>query len=66
MILLTAAFVVFAFPVVPVEATIPRLFEYAVTIDERRIHTTRHGVSARSRFPRERSHGVVAVGWAST
>ena len=41
MILLTAAFVVFAFPVVPVEATIPRLFEYAVTIDERRMNYPR-------------------------
>jgi hypothetical protein len=65
-ILLLAALVHFAFPVVPVEATIPQVYEYAITINERRINQTRHGVSARARVPRKRSHGVVAVGWAST
>jgi hypothetical protein len=47
-ILLIAALVHFAFPVVPVEATIPLPISIAVTIDERRINQTRHGVSARS------------------
>ena len=66
MILLIAALVNFAFPVVPVEATIPQPVCIAVTIDERRINQTRHGAKSTARVPRERSHGVVAVGWAST
>lgn len=42
MILLFAAFVAFAFPVVPVEATIPaRVIVAPVTIDERRINYSR-------------------------
>jgi hypothetical protein len=41
-ILLLAALVTFAHPVVPVEATIPQVYEYAVTIDERRINPRRY------------------------
>lgn len=49
MILLYASIVAFAFPVVPVEATIPLPISIAVTIDERRMSYKRHGVSARPR-----------------
>jgi len=53
LILLLAALVNFAFPVVPVEATIPQPVCIAVTIDERRINQKRYGVSDRAQSAKD-------------
>jgi hypothetical protein len=62
MILLLAALVTFAFPVVPVEATIPHVIRIAVTIDERRINRTRPGVTARAQTKPSYLSGLRRIG----